>query len=131
MNGEAAVDGHVAAYLQARCGLLTRRWLRAVRQYLQIRPASCDAVAGRINELPRLFSELCALLDDSCARDGEVVMRAAHDARVHANERWRQGFALDELYLELDLLQRCVHACVREYFVHARRERGRRHSRGH
>ncbi|WP_377791992.1 hypothetical protein [Paraburkholderia sabiae] len=53
-------------------------------------------------------------------RDGEqadIAMRAQHDARLHATERWRQGFALDELYLEVDLLQRCVQTCVRDYYA--------------
>ncbi|CAD6561263.1 ATP-binding protein [Paraburkholderia sabiae] len=118
MNGEGRVAGRVADYLLARRGLLTRRWLRAVRQQMQVCPDTREAVAGLINQLPGLFAELCALLGGARG-DDEVAMRAAHDARAHANERWRQGFALDELYLELYLLQRCVHACVREYFASA------------
>lgn len=111
------IDREVARYLLQRRGQLTRQWLRAVRKHMHIRPVSRDAVVGLINQLPLLFDELCALLGDG--PEEADMMRAASDARKHGSERWRQGFALDELYLELDLLQRCVQARVREYFAGA------------
>jgi two-component system CheB/CheR fusion protein len=110
-------DPNVGAYLSMRRDQLTRKWLRAVREQMQLRPMSREARVALIDQLPRLFDELCSLLGDASS-DG-VTMRAAHDVRLHASERWRQGFALDELYLELDLLQRCVQTYVREYFAGA------------
>lgn len=72
---------------------------------------------GLVNQLPRLFADLRA----SIAHGGleHTERRAVQEAQEHAFERWRQGFALDELYFELDLLERCIQACVREYFAGA------------
>lgn len=95
-----------------------RRWLRMTSRHLRIRPLNREAAAGLVDQLPSLFEELRAALSGNPASDG-INGAALHDARAHARERWRQGFALDELYLELDLLQRCVQACVREYFADA------------
>ena len=112
----------VADHLTGCRRQVTRRWLRALRQQLEIRRASHEATRQLINQLPRLFDELCLLLRDG-AHD-ELKMRVQRDAQVHAAERWRQGFALDELFLELDLLQRCVQASVREYYVAAPSRKG-------
>ncbi len=117
MTESRRIDREVAHHLLQRRGQLTRRWLRAVRKQMHIRPVSRDAVVGLINQLPLLFDELCASVGEG-AEEADT-MRAGRDARRHGSERWRQGFALDELYLELDLLQRCVQACVREYFAGA------------
>ncbi|MEM5434611.1 hybrid sensor histidine kinase/response regulator [Paraburkholderia diazotrophica] len=105
----------VADYLARHRSQLTRHWLRAVGQRMHIRPVSRDATVRLINQLPQLFDELCALLRDAGPTD--IAVRAQHDARVHATERWRQGFALDELYLELHLLHQCVQTCARDYYT--------------
>ncbi|MEX3954129.1 ATP-binding protein [Paraburkholderia sp. EG287A] len=117
-DGNHPVGARLADYLMQRRAQLTRRWLRMVSQQMHIRPLTREGVVGLMNQLPLLFDELCALLSHKPAPD-DVVMRALHGARLHAGERWRQGFALDELYLELDLLQRCVQAFVRDYFAQA------------
>lgn len=73
--------------------------------------------AGLINQLPALFDDLCTFLPRTAA--DEVSMRTLHEARMHASVRWRQGFALNELYLELALLQRSIQTSIREYFAGA------------
>jgi PAS domain S-box-containing protein len=108
-------DCGAADYLFSRRGALTRHWLRAIRKEMRIRAESREAVAGLIDQLPLLFDELCAQLRSGVS-SGEPARRATSDSRMHALERWRQGFTLDELYLELDLLQRCVHASIRTYY---------------
>ena len=116
MSASNGGDHGAADYLWARRGGLTRHWLRAVRQEMRIRPQSREAVVGLIDQLPLLFSDLCLLLPGNAASD-ETALRAAAASRIHAQQRWRQGFTLDELYLELDLLQRCVHAALRNYYA--------------
>ncbi|SDD17104.1 hybrid sensor histidine kinase/response regulator [Paraburkholderia lycopersici] len=117
MNEGTRVGAQVVDHLVRHRALLTRRWLRAVSQYMRIRPFNREAAAGLINQLPSLFAELCSVL---AGDPPEIVSkRALDDARAHASVRWRQGFALDELFLELDLLQRCIKISVREYFVDA------------
>jgi signal transduction histidine kinase len=48
---------------------------------------------------------------------GEADSRLEEDARQHGRERWFRGYQLDELFCELDDLQRCVQGIVREYFT--------------
>ncbi|MCG5075135.1 hybrid sensor histidine kinase/response regulator [Paraburkholderia tagetis] len=118
MSDDQDLGIRVAAYLNARRGQLTRHWLRAVRKQIRVKPITREAVVGLIDQLPQIFEELCVMLrSDGPSHAAET--RLEHDARQHAQERWRQGFALDELYVELELLHRCVQASVREYFVSA------------
>ncbi|WP_434666719.1 ATP-binding protein [Paraburkholderia sp. A3BS-1L] len=118
VSEDSGSGARVADHLVRHRGQLTRRWLRAVSRYMRIRPVNREVAAGLINQLPSLFGELCTVLAGGPPTE-IVARRALHDARAHASERWRQGFALDELYLELDLLQRCIQGCVREYFAAA------------
>ncbi|MFX1675796.1 ATP-binding protein [Paraburkholderia sp. A2WS-5] len=118
MNDAQETNARVAAYLCARRRQLTRHWLRDVRKRIRLKPVSHEAVTGLIDQLPALFDELCAMLEQSGSPRASAL-RAANDARRHAQERWQQGFALDELYAELDVLQRCVQASVRKYFLSA------------
>lgn len=66
-------------------------------------------------QLPRLLSELCSTLrGEDLAR---AAARASRGARAYATDRWRQGYLIDELYLELNLLRRCTQSRVREFFA--------------
>src|SRR6185437_7947703 len=52
----------VVDYLLRRRFLVTRRWLRAVRQQMNIVPSGREGTRQLVNQLPHLFDELCALL---------------------------------------------------------------------
>jgi two-component system CheB/CheR fusion protein len=104
----------VVDYLLRRRFLVTRRWLRAVREQMDIAPSGREGTRQLVNQLPHLFDELCAMLR---AGSDSANTRADRDARDHALERWRQGYRPDELYLEFDLLQQCVHTCIREFYL--------------
>jgi CheY-like chemotaxis protein/nitrogen-specific signal transduction histidine kinase len=113
MKKSTAQSSDVVDYLLGRRRLVTRRWLRAVRVQMEIVPAGREGTRQLVNQLPQLFDELCALLR---AGSGDTDARADRDARDHARERWRQGYRLDELFLELDLLQRCIQTCIRDFY---------------
>ncbi|MEM5326336.1 ATP-binding protein [Paraburkholderia sp. JHI2823] len=115
-EGPSRVGSLVADHLARHRSAILRRWLRKVSRHLRLRQRNRNAAVGLINQLPLLFDELRAVLTGSPAADC-ITGEALHDARLHARERWRQGFALDELYLELDLLQRCIQASLRAYFA--------------
>ncbi|MBV8262122.1 MAG: response regulator [Paraburkholderia sp.] len=117
-EGPSSVGSVVADHLARHRSTILRRWLRKVSRHLRIKPRNRNAAVGLIDQLPLLFDELRAILAGSPAAEC-ISGEALHDARLHARERWRQGFALDELYLELDLLQRCVQASLRAYFASA------------
>jgi two-component system CheB/CheR fusion protein len=94
---QSAIRNEVGAYLDKHRKQITRRWLRALKRQANIRPANRQAAMQLIDQLPQLFDELCTLLRDGAS--DEVQMRAHDDARLHAKERWRQGFMLEELFL--------------------------------
>jgi len=46
-----------------------------------------------------------------------TLARLHSDARKHGRDRWMRGYQLDELYRELNQLQRCVQRAAREFFA--------------
>jgi len=40
-----------------------------------------------------------------------------HDARRHGHFRWMQGYRMDELFREMNLLQQVIQDAAREYFL--------------
>ncbi|HTI17049.1 MAG TPA: ATP-binding protein [Trinickia sp.] len=104
----------LATFLERRRGLVTRRWLRAIRADPKIAPAGRLTTRQLIDALPSFYAELCAAL-----RGESPVARARleQDARKHGRERWLRGYQLDELFCELDDFQRCVQDAAREYFA--------------
>jgi hypothetical protein len=71
MNNAPETNTRVAAYLRARRRQLTRHWLRAVRKQIRIKPVNHEAVTGLIDQLPELFDELCAMLQQSGPPQGK------------------------------------------------------------
>jgi PAS domain-containing protein len=103
----------LAAYLEGKCGLITRRWLRAVRSDPAIEPAGRLTTGQLVDHLPSLYEEICAVL----RTEQMTLARLRSDARKHGSDRWMRGYQLDELFRELNQLQRCVQQATREFFV--------------
>ncbi|MCC8397354.1 response regulator [Paraburkholderia sp. MMS20-SJTR3] len=105
----------LASYLRGKRGLITRRWLRAVRFDPTIELAGKLTTDQLLDHLPLLHEEICAVL---CAPPEETTLARLHsDARMHGRDRWLHGYQLDELFRELNLLQRCVQQASREFFT--------------
>lgn len=103
----------LAAYLEGRRGLITRRWLRAVRTDPAIEAADRLSTGQLVDHLPSLYEEICSVL-----RTEQMTLAGLHsDARKHGRDRWMRGYQLDELFRELNQLQRCVQQATREFFA--------------
>jgi signal transduction histidine kinase/CheY-like chemotaxis protein len=103
----------LAAYLEGKSGLITRRWMRAVRSDPAIEPAGRLTTGQLVDHLPSLYEEICTAL-----RAEWMTLAGLHsDARKHGRDRWMRGYQLDELFRELDQLQRCVQRAAREFFA--------------
>ncbi|MEZ2311979.1 ATP-binding protein [Paraburkholderia sp. RCC_158] len=103
----------LAAYLEGKTGLITRRWLRAVRSDPAIEPAGRLTTGQLVDHLPSIFDEICFVL----RTDQMTLARLHSDARKHGRDRWMRGYQLDELFRELNQLQRCVQQATREFFA--------------
>lgn len=105
----------LAAYLEGKRGLITRRWLRAVRADPASEQAGRLTTGQLIDHLPALYEEICAVL--RAASIQSTLAQLHIDAKKHGRDRWMRGYQLDELFRELNQLQRCVQQTSREFFT--------------
>ncbi|MGP8433746.1 ATP-binding protein [Paraburkholderia fungorum] len=103
----------LAEYLRGKRGLVTRRWLRAVRSDPTITPAGRLTTGQLVDHLPSFYEEICSALRS----EHMTLAKLYGDAREHGHDRWMRGYQLDELFRELDQFQRCVQQATREFFV--------------
>lgn len=101
-------------HLEKKRGSVTRRWLRAVLDDPAMPQAQRLTTEQLVNHLPAIYTEICDAL--KYQSDRGAPGRIERDARNHGHYRWMQGFQLDELYRELDLLRKCVQDLASDYF---------------
>ncbi|MCP3713243.1 PAS domain-containing sensor histidine kinase [Paraburkholderia sp. CNPSo 3274] len=115
MTQSTSAFDELAAYLEAKRGLVTRQWLRAVRSDPSIEQAGRLTTAQLVDHVPSLYEEICAVLR---AASVQPTLAQLHtDAKKHGRDRWMRGYHLDELFRELNQLQRCVQQATREFFA--------------
>jgi PAS domain S-box-containing protein len=104
----------LANWLERKRWLITRRWLRLVRSDPAIENTGRLTNAQLVDYLPEVFAELCAALRTSVPRAN--FGHVERDARKHGRHRWLHGYQIDELFRELDLLQKCTQEAARQFF---------------
>ncbi|MEX3943840.1 ATP-binding protein [Paraburkholderia sp. BR10937] len=105
----------LAAYLEQKRSLITRRWLRAVRSDLASGQTGRLSTVQLVDHLPSIYEEICAVLRSAPAQ--KTLRRLHANARKHGSGRWMLGYQLDELFGELTEFQRCVQQATREFFA--------------
>jgi signal transduction histidine kinase len=105
----------LSQYLERKRGLVTRRWIRAIRNDPAMQQARRLTTCQLLDHLPDLFAEICAALEFE--RNGAAAARIARNARQHGHFRWMQGYQLDELFRELDLFRKCLQDMTSEFFA--------------
>lgn len=103
------------AYLEQKRGLVAQRWLAAIRDDPFIEQARRLPPEKLIDDLPGIYEDICQEL--KTAWRGRMPARIERDARQHGRYRWMQGYQLDELFRELDLLRKCVREATAEFFL--------------
>ncbi|CAB3796326.1 RsbRD N-terminal domain-containing protein [Pararobbsia alpina] len=96
----------VADHLAAQREAIAQRWLRTVEADADIEATDQLTHTQLLDHLPSVFRDLCQFLRwrDANALAGE----AREDAQEHGQHRWEQGYQLDALLRELDVLRRIV-----------------------
>lgn len=92
---------------------MTRRWLRAVRSDPELVQAGMLPTGQLVDHLPSLYEEICSAL----RMENITLARLQSNARAHGRDRWTRGYQLDELYRELNQLERVMHRAAREFFA--------------
>ncbi|TCG04083.1 hypothetical protein BZM27_43465 [Paraburkholderia steynii] len=103
------------AYLEQKRGLIAQRWLAAIRADPVIEQSRRLTPEQLVDDLPGIYEEICEEL--KIAGRGRIPIRIERDARQHGRYRWMQGYRLDELFRELDLLRKCVREATAEFFL--------------
>lgn len=96
----------VADHLAAQRDLIAQRWLRTVQADADIEATDQLTHTQLLDHLPSVVRDLCQFLR---WRDASVLAgEAREDAQEHGQHRWEQGYQLDALLRELDVLRRIV-----------------------
>ncbi|MGH8177164.1 MAG: sensor histidine kinase [Steroidobacter sp.] len=102
------VLSRLASYLEAQQQAITEQWLLAVRRDSQIDSADRLTHQQLLDHLPQLYGELCSFLRE---RDAAILQDGVErDARKHGHYRWRDGYRLDEVLREVEILSRVLQA---------------------
>jgi signal transduction histidine kinase len=96
----------LADYLEERQEVITQRWVEAVRRAPDLQSPDEVTYQQLINHVPQIYRRMIELLrhSGSAARASE----ARQDARIHGQHRWEQGYRLDELLREVDILRQIL-----------------------
>jgi hypothetical protein len=96
----------VAEFLASQRQAITDQWVISVRRDDQIETADRLTYEQLLDQLPRLFEELCAFLRERDPTLFHTEVRA--DAEEHGESRWKDGYRIDELLRELGAFRHIV-----------------------
>jgi signal transduction histidine kinase len=96
----------LADYLYSHKDQVINRWLEAVDYNPKIETSDKLTEKQLLDHLPDLFDEMCNLLREN--NNPEVKSEIKHDSQVHGWHRWSQGYRLDELLREIEIIRRIV-----------------------
>jgi len=106
----------LATYLEKHRERVTRLWMEAVHAEPALRQAEPLTPEQLIDHVPAIYAEVCAAL--KIDRRTEMTVALERDVRRHGHFRWIQGYRLDELFREMDLLRQAIQDEVSAYFRH-------------
>jgi signal transduction histidine kinase len=85
---------------------LIERWMKAVFNDADLSEADRLTYEQLADHVPSMLEEMCGALEDQDLDEIEPAIE--HDARQHGKMRWRQGYRIDEVVRELDLLRQVL-----------------------
>jgi signal transduction histidine kinase len=101
-----SIHDTLSGFLAALEGEITQRWLEAVAESDELRHSQRLTRRELIDHLPQLYRALCAWVTRGSTH--ALHVGADENARLHGTYRWREGYQLDELLRELDILRGIV-----------------------
>jgi signal transduction histidine kinase len=101
-----AVLSSLTQYLRERHPQIIQAWINAVRNDSGIKSSRTISEPQLADHLPRLFNDLVDYLKSSAAED--CAEKTRQESRKHGNQRWHQGFQLNELLREIAIIRRLI-----------------------
>jgi signal transduction histidine kinase len=89
---------------------LTERWMKAVFNDADLSESDRLTYEQLSDHVPSILEEICSALDDQDL--DQVEPSIERSARQHGRLRWKQGYRIDELVRELDLLRQVLMGAI-------------------
>lgn len=107
----------LADYIEDRQTAVTQQWLDAISADAEMDTSHHLTHQQLIDHLPVLYKELCSFLRlrEAAQLTGEITQ----DARKHGEHRWKNGYRIEELLREINILRRIVLATFVTMFADA------------
>ena len=102
--------------LRSNVDAITLSWVQRVKHSKRIESDERLTLSQLIDHIPEMIEEICELLTQDEGFDFEKL-RAA---RKHGFMRSVEGYALNELLLELEILRDCVFSFIADYITDKR-----------
>ncbi|APR39010.1 sensor histidine kinase [Paraburkholderia sp. SOS3] len=102
-----------AEHLRERRVSLTERWMRAVFNDADLSESDRLTYEQLADHVPSILEELCSAFEDQDL--DQVEPSIEQDAKLHGRLRWKQGYRIDELVRELDLLRQVLFGAIFNY----------------
>jgi signal transduction histidine kinase len=113
MNQEAlALDAHLGTELHRRSAELTRLWLDELVQRLEVQPRRVFPSEALLNHIPEVLK---AVSDFLCSDGNSVAEQLVHtELSKLARLRREQGYDIDEILAEFEILGKILYGALRE-----------------
>ncbi|GAB2901724.1 sensor histidine kinase [Paraburkholderia jirisanensis] len=92
---------------------LIERWMKAVFNDADLSEADRLTYDQLADHVPAMLEEICGALENQDLDQIEPAIE--HDARQHGKMRWRQGYRIDEVVRELDLLRQVLMGAITRF----------------
>jgi signal transduction histidine kinase len=119
----------LATALRQQQKQLTEHWMQLAFGDADVEHSDDLTYRQLADHIPRIFDEICLVLESQDMDSQEHAIE--QEARQHGKWRWQQGYRVDELVRELDLLRQVLLAAIGDYaqnypsFDRKREERAR------
>jgi len=111
-NEALALEAHLGAELHRRSSELTRAWLDRLLQRLEVHPKRIFPSETLLNHIPEILK---AISDYLCSNGDAVAAGAVREELAQlARLRREQGYDVDELLAEFDILGEILYGALKE-----------------
>jgi signal transduction histidine kinase len=111
-NDAVALDAHLGAELHRRSSELTRAWLDRLLQRLDLEPRRVFPSETLLNHIPEVLKAISDYLCSGGDMDAERLVR--EELAKLARLRREQGYDIDELLAEFEILGEILYAALKE-----------------
>src|SRR5580692_5362011 len=99
-----------ADHLRAEQIKMTERWMKAVFNDADLTDSDRLTYEQLADHVPDILEDICSALEEQDLDQVEPAIEIK--AKLHGKLRWKQGYRIDELVRELDLLRQVLMGAI-------------------